>query len=784
MIALIGLALAAQGEASMDSATLAHELDRLATTARILYVAAHPDDENTRLLAYLANGRHLATTYLSMTRGGGGQNLIGTEQSELLDVVRTQELLAARRIDGARQRFTRMRDFGYSKTAAETLSVWGKDEALLDVVRVIRSFQPDVIITRFDEKPPNHGHHTASAILAREAFEAAADPARFKDAGAPWQATRLVHNLTPWREGPPPTGAIELDVGGYDAGFGESYGEIAARSRSQHKSQGFGVPGERGPLIERFVLVSGAKGAELLDGVKLGWERYGAAGQSFATALAKARAALDRDHPERALPALIEASRALPASNDLRVREAREQLDEIIAGCAGLFVRATAPRASAVPGSTVAVSLEVVLRAPAEISLERVELPFGASIDEKTRLKLGEKKTISRVVAVPVDAPVSPLNDPEAARPLEAQVSLKIGDRPLTLRRPVLFGWTDRVHGERLRSFTVAPLATVTPARQAVMLNGGRSALVLLQVRAGGDRVEGKVTLALPDGWRCDPSVESVALKKEGDERTVRFTVTPPAGAKAIEVTPRIDDRPALRRDLIDHPHIPVQLVLQPARVKLVPIALSVPKGIIGYVDGSGDTVADDLAHVGATVERLSDAQLESADLSRYAAIILGIRAYNTRPALRGTQARLMRYVEQGGNVVVQYNTNSRWDVLDAPLGPYPLEIGRDRVTDEGAEMVASDPKHPLLRTPNALVPADYDGWVQERGLYFAGKYDAKYTPIYRIADPDEKPLTGALIVARHGKGQHIYTGLAFFRQLPAGVPGAYRLLANLIARR
>ena len=331
---LVALALggaAGATEPNMNAGELAHALDRLAHTTRVLYVAAHPDDENTRLLAYLANARHATVAYLAMTRGGGGQNLIGGEQGELLDVIRTEELLAARRIDGAEQRFTRMRDFGYSKSADETLALWGHDEALADVVFAIRSFQPDVIITRFDERPPNHGHHTASAILAREAFAAAADPNRFPEqlehGVTVWQATRLLWNFANFSDAAPPAGGVTVDVGGYDARLGLSYGELAALSRSQHKSQGFGVSGERGHIIERFVPLGGtAPKSDLLDGIEGSWVRFGAAGTPLDKALGEASAALDRDHPERALPALARAARALDGlPDDPRVRAERDR---------------------------------------------------------------------------------------------------------------------------------------------------------------------------------------------------------------------------------------------------------------------------------------------------------------------------------------------------------------------------------------------------------------------------------------------------------------------------
>ncbi len=795
----------------MHAGTLAHALDRLAGTGRVLYIGAHPDDENTRLLAYLANQRHVTAAYLSMTRGGGGQNLIGREQDELLDVIRTEELLAARRLDGAVQRFTRMRDFGYSKTADETLAIWDHDEALADVVWVIRTFQPDVIITRFNELPPNHGHHTASAILAREAFQAAADPQRFPQqlalGVAPWQADRLLLNFPQWGDVTPPADAIALDVGVYDPRLGLGYGELAARSRSQHKSQGFGVAGERGPLIERFVPLAGPRPvADILAGLDFSWQRFGAAAGPLSTALENARAALDRDHPERALPALLQAHRAFESLPDgPRVADGRAALADLIVAAAGGFVRATAARAGAVPGSTVPVSVEITVRQPASVRVQRIVFPRVAPLEANAPLALGEKKVWTAEVPIPAGAAVSApywlaapslagrqvvadarlIGDAKGPPALAVGVDLAIDDRIVHLDVPVLYAWTDPVEGERTRSFLIIPPATITPARHAVLFPNGAAATVALRVRAGQDDMHGDVTLPLPTGWRAAPATIPVALAQAGDETTVRFEVTPPAGAAALEIAPAVEIGGtgwSYREDVIDYPHIPMQVVLQPARLRLVPLALRLPPGPVGYIQGSGDTVAADLAHVGATVEELDDDTIRSGDLDRYRAILVGIRAYNTRDVLRSAHARLMEYVERGGTVVVQYNTNNRLAPLTLPVGPFPLTIGRDRVTDENAAMIAVDPAHPVLHVPNEIGADDFAGWVQERGLYYAESWDPRYTPIFRAADPGESPLLGGVLVAPHGRGRYVYTGLGFSRQLPAGVPGAYRLLANLLA--
>lgn len=808
VIVLGGRASAEDGAAGLSSGALAHALDRVASTGRVLYVAAHPDDENTRLLAYLANVRHLDVAYLAMTRGGGGQNLIGGEQGSLLDVIRTEELMAARGVDGAHQFFTRMRDFGYSKRADETLANWGHDEALADVVWVVRTFQPDVIITRFNESPPNHGHHTASAILAREAFAAAADPKRFPEqlerGVTVWQAKRLLQNIPNWNNAPAPKEAIRLEIGDYDPRLGLSIGELAARSRSQHKSQGFGVSADRGAITERFLPLAGqAPTKDLLDGVETTWRRYGAPAGALARALADAQRTLDRDHPERAVPALVRAAGELDklASrvHEPRLRDAQQALGELLLAAAGVYARATTAQPVAAPGGNVDVTVEVVARS-VPVSVQRVELPGASTPISARSIAIGHKEQLK--LAATIDAQALPstaywlTRPPEAGRyvvgdprqigqprqppALSATVELALAGRTVRAALPVVHAWTDPVRGERTRPFVIVPPATVTPLRDAVM-SPGKPGTLALRVRAGAAGVTGKVELQLPAGWTARPASHELALAKLGDETTLRFEVSPAAGAAAGTAVPvvRVGDKAwSLREDTIDYGHIPMQVVLRPAQVQLVPLAIKLPAGRIAYVRGSGDSIPGDLTHVGFTVDELDDEALRTAELSKYTTVILGIRAYNTRDAVRANHARLMAYVERGGTLIVQYNTLG----VEGPIGPYPLELGRDRITDETAAPTFLDPRDPLLNAPNKITAADFDGWVQERGIYFATKWDARYRPVLRFNDPGEGPLDGAVVVAKHGKGRYIYTGLVMFRELPAGVPGAYRLFANLIA--
>lgn len=798
-------------EAAMDAGTLAHELDRLASTARVLYIAAHPDDENTRLLAHLANERHATVAYLSLTRGGGGQNLIGSEQGELLGMLRTEELLAARRLDGAHQRFSRAIDFGYSKSAEESLALWGREEILADIVWTIRRFRPDVILTRFDENPPNHGHHTASAILAREAFDAAADPQQFPGQFGlgvqPWQATRLMHNLSTWRPVAIPENALAVNVGRYDPRLGLSYGELAAISRSQHKSQGFGRAGERGRILEHLVPLAGpAPGKDLFEGIDTTWARYGRAAAPLLRALTAARTSLTRDFPEAAVPALLDARTALDSlPEDPRVFDARKAADAMVLRSIGLFARAQAKSTMAVPGGSVQVDVELIVRRPAEARLVAATFPGpGREVIDRP-LRTDETFRLTRSLAIPDDAPVgAPFwlrRDPHPGRyvvddatevdlpretpPLAVDIELGVGKRTIPLRVPLVHTWTDRVHGERERRFLVAPPVTASPLRQSVLAVNGEPAILALRVRANRAVENAILEVHTGPGWTAAPDSQLVSFSKPGEERVIEVTLTAEAAAGATDVRPvlRVDDREwSWREDVIDYPHVPLQQVFRPANVRAATIDLAPGNGVVGYVEGSGDTVVDDLTHVGVRIERIDDATLLAGNLRNYRAIVVGIRAYNVRDALRRAHSRLVEYAERGGTVIVQYMTSSEWDPLTSPIGPFPMQIGRNRVTDETATMTSVLPDSPLLRKPNRLVPEDFDGWVQERGLYFADTWDDRYQPVFRMKDPGEESQEGALLVARAGRGIWMYTGLAFFRQLPAGVPGAYRLLANLIA--
>lgn len=821
---LLCLALPAQAPLpARDGADLLKALDRLQVLGSVLYVAAHPDDENTDVLATLSKGRNLRTAYLALTRGGGGQNLIGAELGDALAALRTQELNAARRLDGAEQFFTRAVDFGFSKTAAEALRVWDHAAVLGDVVRAFRAFRPDVVLTRF---PPDaragHGHHAASAQLAIEAFTAAADPARFpeqlREGLLPWQPKRLLWNHFRFTDDAPKPapGSPVLDVGAYDPVLGRSYGEVAAESRSQHRSQGFGVLARRGRREESFELLAGSPtSGDLLEGVDLGWSRL-PGGEAVAAPLREARAAFRLDRPATLLPALHRARRALKGlapevQADPLVRAKAAELDEALRLASGLWVEAIADRQRATPGAPLTVNASVLARGGhptvlEQLALEKVD-PAGTRALETRTPGLALRDNVAHqegfTFKVPEGTPLAHphwlggagaaawagLPDPPAPFGLRATVRGPEGAFEVTV--PIQYRFRDPVLGERYQPLAVVPAVLAAFVGGVQVFEGPGAKEVRLKVEAGAAPASGRARLQAPPGWRVAPTEAPFTLSAAGSEQVLSFRVTPPpapaSGELRAEVAAGGGWQQARAAVKVDHPHIPLQTLLPEARVRLERFDLRRAGRRIGYVMGAGDDIPQALRRVGYQVELLTDEALGREDLARFDAIVLGIRAYNTRPALHALKERLHAYVAKGGTEIVLYTVNTGFPGINAAMvtetiGPYPFQVGRQRVTDEAGPVRFLQPSHPLFHRPNELSAKDFEGWVQERSLYHAEGWDARYTPLLALADPGEPEDRGALLVADYGKGHYVYTGLSFFRQLPDGVPGATRLFANLLA--
>jgi LmbE family N-acetylglucosaminyl deacetylase len=788
----------------MNSTEIQLALEKTNTVGAALYIAAHPDDENTALLSYLETELNLRTAYLSLTRGDGGQNLIGSEQAELMGIIRTQELLAARRIDGAEQFFTRANDFGFSKSPEEALKMWGKDAVLSDVVWVIRKFRPDVIITRFPTTGEGgHGHHTASALLAEEAFYAAADPKRFPEQlnwVQPWQAKRVLWNT--WSpEGK--NNVISVDLGKYNALLGKSYSEIAAESRSMHKSQGFGAPKRRGERLDYMVHKVGIPASkDLLEGINTSWSRV-KGGEAVAAVLSKAYISFNPEAPHKTVPLLLEGLKALDKVEDVYWREQKaREIKQLLVACAGIWYEAVAENFSTTAGAVLNVTANAVKRSPVSIKLNKIELWSSDSL-VNTALKENEMFTATTAVQVPANASLTHpywllnrhqpglyevnnrliIGKPENQVEAEVTFSFDINGTALTYSVPIKYKRTDPVDGEIYRQLEVVPDIMLTLNEGVYLFPDDKPKSVFVTLRAGRDNVEGKVSLALPKGWKTSPDAHSFALAKKDEQRRVEFKVYPSKGLGTAELKAEavLSNGKKFSRGYrkIQYPHIPVQILFPESVAKVVRLDVTA-QGKIGYIMGAGDEVPAGLRQIGYNVFVLSEASLDTAKLEQYDAIVAGIRAYNTIDRIKFYQQKLMNYVYNGGTYILQYNV-SRGLVTDE-IGPYSLKLSRDRITEEDASLKILQPEHPVFNYPNKITTADFDNWVQERGLYFADQWDDNYIPLLAGNDRGEDEKKGMLLYAPYGSGTFIYTGLSFFRQLPAGVPGAYRLFSNMIA--
>jgi LmbE family N-acetylglucosaminyl deacetylase len=798
----------------MTASEIQLALQKLNVLGRVLYIAAHPDDENTNLMAFWANGSLYDAAYLCVTRGDGGQNLIGPELGERLGVIRTEELLDARRIDHAKQFFTRANDFGFSKTADETMRIWDHDKILADVVWVIRNFRPDVIVTRFSpEDQLTHGHHTASAILAREAFSAAADPSRFPEQLAfvkPWQATRLVWNTSPFfftnRNLPfDPTGLTVLEAGGYNPLLGKAYTEIAAASISMHKSQGVGGPPRRGVRKEYFKPLEGQPmTSSLFEGVDTSWSRVPNS-QPVAAEIRQIISKFNPADPAGSVPELLKLRQAMSEiHDDSWIPEKKAELDEIIAACLGLHLEALTAKEAVTPGQTAGITLEAINRSNIPLTLQEVRFPIsGDSTKIDAALPSNELVKKDLTCRIPENTPYSQpywlrkpgtlgafaaddqnlIGLPENPPAVPVDLILQVSGQELRYTVDTKYRTVDTVAGEVPRPLVIVPPVFVNVANNVLVFPTNESKTVGVHVTAATGPVKGELKLAAPRGWEVSPASIPIDLKAADGEMVATFSVKPPNqnGEGTLRAIVSIDGRDySLERVRISYPHISVQTLMPPAQAKLVRADIRKKGERIGYIPGAGDDVPESLRQIGYLVKMLSEPEITAKNLAQFSAVVLGIRAYNTQDRISNWLPEVFAYVKDGGVAIAQYNTLA--DLKTNQLAPYPLEISRDRVIDENAQVRVLAPNDPLMNIPNKITPKDFDGWVQERGLYFPKKWDSAWTQILSCNDPNEKPLDGGLLIAKSGKGFFVYTSYSWFRQLPAGVPGAYRLFANMLS--
>ncbi len=820
-IMLIGFALSAKAQ-QKSSSNLLHRVNQLQNPLRVLYLAAHPDDENTRMISWLANDIGAETAYLSLTRGDGGQNLIGTELGAQLGVLRTQELMQARNIDGGKQYFSRAVDFGYSKNPEETFKQWDREQVLSDAVKVIRQFRPHMIITRFPpDRRAGHGHHTASAMIALEAFDVAADPEAFPEHQLEaWQVDRIFWNHSSWWERNIDSLAASdpsyfvVDVGTYLPELGLSCNELASYSRSQHKSQGFGVAVARGSQKEYLKLMKGSvDGENIFDGLPMSWQDKGF--KQWDQLLASIETSFDPQKPQAMLPAILEAIysiRPKAGGGAWHYQWLLDGLSQLAADALGLKLELLAQEEFAVAGERMKFTARAIQRSPLKVRIadprtnwgqpynsnyQEVELIENEVLEQEIELEIPHKATSQPYWLREEYGAMFQVRDTkfigmaETPPVYEVSVSVMLGERGFRLRVPARYKFSDRVEGEIERPLAVLPKLTASSKSSKLFFLDAKAKEIELDFRAFAP--ENYSIMLEAEGWELEPQQFDLQFDANDQVISQKVKISPKAGNSSTDLMLYLKQvsedisgesyklKPLQKLVEIDYSHIDKRVLLEDPAIKLIPLDLKKRGERVAYIIGAGDKVPEGIAQMGYQVDILDETLMRTSDLEQYQAVILGIRAYNTQDWLWNRQEQLMAYVEQGGTMIVQYNTRSRSFQGD-DFAPYPFKISRERVTEERAAPRFTLPEHPVLNEPNKISLKDFEGWVQERGLYFADSWDEAYAAPIAWHDQSEPDRLGGLLIANHGQGAFIYTGISFFRELPAGVPGAYRLLANLIS--
>ena len=803
----------------LNSVEIYKQIQKLNFLGSVLYIAAHPDDENTRLISYLSNEKKARTGYLSLTRGDGGQNLIGPQLRELLGVIRTQELIQARKIDGGEQFFSRANDFGYSKNPQETLDIWDKQKVLSDIIWAIRKFQPDVIINRFDHRSSGttHGHHTASAMLSVESFNLTNNPTVFPEQlklVEPWQTKRLFFNTSWWFYGSKEkfdaadkSNLMEMQTGVYYPAIGKSNQEIAALSRSRHQSQGFGSTGSRGEDIEYLEFINGEAlqdKASIFEGIDTSWNRV-KGGKPIGELLTTIVSQFDHNNPAASIPNLAKAYTMMQSLQDKHWTIIKSfAIKEIIAACSGLYLEAVSQNQEATPGSSVKLKLEAINRSTIPMQLISVTtLPEQKTMFQNKVLNTNILKSVNLDLQLPSTLEYTQpywlkekgtigmytvteqknIGIPDIIREVKVVFNLLINDIEIPFERTVVYKYNDDVKGEMYNYLDIVPEVTTSILDKVSLFKNGKNKEIAVKIKSGKDAVKGDLMLELPSNWFVSPKSIPFNLEKKGTEQILYFQVTPPSQIEdAIAKSIAIVDNKRYDKDQIsiDYSHITKQQVLKPTEAKFIKLDLKTDEERIGYIMGAGDEVPKSLSQMGYKVTLLKPEEITPEKLANLDVVMTGVRAYNTVQELANKQSILFDFIKEGKTMIVQYNNPN--DLVTKNIAPITLKISAERVTEENAEVRFLAPNHPILNFPNKITTKDFEGWKQEQGLYYPNEFDRDFTPILSSNDKGETPKNGALLVAPYGKGYYIYTGLSLFRELPEGVPGAFRLLSNMIS--
>lgn len=811
-----------QSISEANSIKIYEDIKKLNFLGSVLYVGAHPDDENTDLISFFSNSIHARTAYLSLTRGDGGQNLIGPELREQLGVIRTEELLEARKIDGGEQFFSRAKDFGFSKHPNETFEIWDKNQVLSDFVYVIRKFRPDVIINRFDHITAGntHGHHTASAILSVEAFDVAIDknkfPEQLKHFGV-WQPKRLFFNDSWFFYGSQEnfdktdhTHFFKMNIGSYYSKLGKSNGEIAAFSRSKHSSQGFGAVtmSTRGPLIEYLKIIKGNKPEKnIFEGIDTSWSRIKGGGK-IGKILYKIEKEFNFKNPSASMKDLLKADGLIQRVDNSYWKEIKSQeIKNIIINCAGLFIEAIAASSTSAPGESLKFTVETINRSDIPIRLKKIsinEKNYPINIDLMNNKGIVNKNEIQ----IPENMlPSTPywLNEkgtegmynfsdthltslPKTPPPLIIKYSLNIKNKKIELEKPLIYKMNDKIKGEIYKPFTIVPKASVNIEEKVTIFSNGESRFIYVNVKSAINNMSGVLSLKAPEGWKIFPVEQSIKLEKKGSEKPFIFEVFPSVEEQTEgKLVPQLKiGNKIFEKQLVElnYNHISEQKVLLPGEAKIVRFNIQKKGKNIGYITGSGDSVPESLRQIGYNVEMITAQNISAEILKNYDAVVLGIRAFNVIPELKFKNKILFEYVNNGGNLIVQYNTtpNPINQLVTNEISPFPLSLSSERVTEENSKVIFLNPSHEVLNYPNKITLKDFEGWVQERGVYFPSKWGSEFDKILSINDKGQNPMEGGILIAKYGKGNYVYTSLSLFRQLPEGVSGSYRIFANLVS--
>ncbi|GAB6281870.1 MAG: hypothetical protein STSR0008_06130 [Ignavibacterium sp.] len=825
---------------SLSSSEIYLKLKKLYVLGNVLYIGAHPDDENTAFLAYCSKEKLVRTAYLSLTRGDGGQNLIGDEQGELLGMIRTEELLQARKIDGAEQYFTRAFDFGFSKNPDETFQFWNKEKILADVVFIIRFFKPDVIVTRFPTTGEGgHGHHTASAILAEEAFRLANDSTKFPEQlkyVSVWQPKRIYWNA--WlpileKKKVDMNKVIKIDLNKYNFILGKSYSEIAAKSRSMHKSQGFGSAASYEENINYFMYIDGEiASSDLFDGIDLSWNRI-KGGSKIQKIINEAIQNFNVENPTLVLPLLLNAYEEMQKLEDnYLVQNKIKEIKELILACSGIWIEAISDDYYYTKNDSIKIKFGIINRNNIAVQLQNISFTFDTNSDSTLKLNL-EKNTLFKINfyktfnqnennKIKYSQPywltnehfmiqknlafyniddINSLRSPQNIYPFNIVCWLSFNENKndesnkiINFDVPVLYRSVDPIQGEIYKRINILPKVVINLDNQ-VNVFSNKERMINVKLKSMSDSINGKLSVEffgnVINQWKAVPQSIDFKFNKKYDEQIFSFRIIPPNNFSESE----LKFSAKIGNEIIDLGLIEVvhkyfgdlgNIELSESKTKIVNLNIKKGNEKIGYIVGAGDEIPKYLKQLEYEIQILDDDKLNLEELKKYDVIITGVRAFNTREILKYKMNDLMKYVEEGGRLIVQYNV-ARGILVDS-LGPYPFKLSSNRITDENSKVTINKPEHILLNFPNKITEEDFNSsqrnWIQERGLYFPVDCDSRYDLLFTMNDPDEAHLNTALLFTKYGKGTYIYSSLSLFRQIPAGVSSAYKLLVNLISIR